>query len=227
MVVTQGDSNRIPVHGAIPRRCSRMQSRTHPYAILRPAAAQDVDSIGQLAEVAGLFPASLLPGMIADNLAGSDGQVWRVVKVAGRVSGFAFAESERLTDRTWNLRAIGVDPADRRQGIGDLAPCGRRNRPARPGRAPCADRDHGRRRSGGRPRLVPCARLRGGGSHPRLLGGWSREGRLLQAALARQSSAPSIQDKDRIQGAHPLAKSAQGRARHRHSARKRTLAQPA
>lgn len=94
-----------------------MRSMTHPHAVVRPAAAQDVHAIGQLAEVAGLFPSSLLPGMIADHLAGSAEQVWRVVEHADKLSGFAFAEPERLADRTWNLRAIGVDPTDRRRGL--------------------------------------------------------------------------------------------------------------
>lgn len=94
-----------------------MQKTPHPPPIVRPAAAEDVQAIGQLAEVAGLFPASLLPDMIADNLAGSDNQIWHVAELTGKLLGFAFAEPEQLTDRTWNLRAIAVDPTARRRGL--------------------------------------------------------------------------------------------------------------
>jgi ribosomal protein S18 acetylase RimI-like enzyme len=59
----------------------------------------------------------MLPEIIAEYTRGSDLQVWNVVEFNGKVAGFAFAEPERLTDRTWNLRAIGVDPACHRLGI--------------------------------------------------------------------------------------------------------------
>jgi ribosomal protein S18 acetylase RimI-like enzyme len=86
-------------------------------AIVRSACADDIQSIGEIADATGLFPADMLPGMITDHVGGSDVQVWRVVELSGKVAGFAFAEPERLTDRTWNLRAIGVAPARHRLGL--------------------------------------------------------------------------------------------------------------
>ena len=73
--------------------------------------------MARIAEAAGLFPADMLPSMIVDHLGGSDKQIWLVVEHVGAVQGFAFAEPEPLTDRTWNLRAIGIDPAGQRRGL--------------------------------------------------------------------------------------------------------------
>ena len=86
-------------------------------AHVRAPVRDDVSAIARIAEAAGLFPADMLPDMIVDHFGGSDEQVWLVVEHAGAVQGFAFAEPEPLTDRTWNLRAIGIDPMRRRFGL--------------------------------------------------------------------------------------------------------------
>lgn len=69
-------------------------------AKVRALRQEDLSAIARIAEAAGLFPAAILPSMIVDHLGGSDQQVWLVVDYAGALQGFAFVESERLTDRT-------------------------------------------------------------------------------------------------------------------------------
>ncbi|MEM7239377.1 MAG: N-acetyltransferase [Pseudomonadota bacterium] len=84
---------------------------------VRPATREDTAAIGQIAEATELFPASLLPGMIETALAGGD-DVWLVAEGAGRITGFIFASPEEITDRTWNILAIGVHPDGQGQGAG-------------------------------------------------------------------------------------------------------------
>ncbi len=82
---------------------------------VRAAKEVDVPRIGAIAEEAGLFPAEYLPEMIAPALKG-EGDVWRVFESDGELVGFAFARLEEMTDRTWNILAIGVDPAHQGKG---------------------------------------------------------------------------------------------------------------
>ena len=83
---------------------------------VRAATPDDQSSIGRIAEAAGLFPAEYLPDMIAPACNGG-ADFWRVHENADGVTGFAFARLEAMTDRTWNILAIGVDPMTHRQGI--------------------------------------------------------------------------------------------------------------
>lgn len=83
---------------------------------IRPAHAGDVPAMGGIAEACGLFPSDMLTEMIAPFLANAADQ-WLIFAAEGPVA-FAFARPEELTDRTWNLLAIGVHPAHQGRGIG-------------------------------------------------------------------------------------------------------------
>lgn len=84
---------------------------------VRPATAADVRAIGGIAEEAGLFPSAFVPDMIASFLKGDDGAKWLIAcDTQSKPVGFAFAKHEDLTDRVWNLLALGVSPAARGQG---------------------------------------------------------------------------------------------------------------
>ncbi len=84
---------------------------------IRPAAPQDVDAIGRLAEATDLFPAEMLGDMIAGYLAASNADIWLVADEDG-VVGFGFCEPERMAEGAWNLLAISVSPDCQGQGVG-------------------------------------------------------------------------------------------------------------
>ena len=81
---------------------------------IRPATAQDSDTLGQIAEAAGLFPAAYLPDMIAPALGGAP-DTWLVAE-NDTPAGFAFARPEEMTDRVWNILALATAPEQRGKG---------------------------------------------------------------------------------------------------------------
>ncbi|WP_299138534.1 N-acetyltransferase [uncultured Tateyamaria sp.] len=75
----------------------------------RAPRATDIPTLAAIAD-ATLFPGSLLRDMMAPALAGEGDDLWRVVTRDDTPVGFAFAQPEAMTDRTWNLRAIATHP---------------------------------------------------------------------------------------------------------------------
>lgn len=87
-------------------------------SLIRPALASDQHAVGITAEACGLFPAELIGELMSGWLGGAAQDLWLVAERSGQIAGLAFAEPERLTAGTWNLRAIGVLEAHRRGGLG-------------------------------------------------------------------------------------------------------------
>lgn len=85
---------------------------------VREAVEADFSHIGGIAEAAGLFPAAMLDSMIAGYLGRRTRDIWLVADAGGYVQGFATCRPEPLTDGTWNLLVIAVDPAVQRSGHG-------------------------------------------------------------------------------------------------------------
>ena len=83
----------------------------------RAPRASDIPALATIAD-ATLFPGEMLEGMMTPTLEGSGDDVWRVVSQDDVPVGFAFAQPEALTDRTWNLRAIAVRPDLHGSGAG-------------------------------------------------------------------------------------------------------------
>lgn len=69
----------------------------------------DIPTLAAIAEVT-LFPGEMMAAMIAPALSAESDDIWRVVLRDDSPVGFAFAQPEAMTDRTWNLRAIAVAP---------------------------------------------------------------------------------------------------------------------
>jgi ribosomal protein S18 acetylase RimI-like enzyme len=84
---------------------------------IHPATAADIPALGRIAEAAGLFPADLLPDMIAQALSGGP-DLWLTARHNGAPAGFCFVEPERLTEGTWNMLALAVLPRLQKSGIG-------------------------------------------------------------------------------------------------------------
>lgn len=64
-----------------------------------------------------MFPAALAEPMMAPYFEG-DGSVWLVAGPSPEPLGFVYCAPEALTEGTWNMRAIGVDPSAQGRGIG-------------------------------------------------------------------------------------------------------------
>ncbi len=75
----------------------------------RAPRATDIPALSAIAD-ATLFPGAMLPDMIAPAMQGEGEDLWRVALQGDVPVGFAFAQPEAMTDRTWNLRAIAVRP---------------------------------------------------------------------------------------------------------------------
>ncbi|MEX0309150.1 MAG: GNAT family N-acetyltransferase [Tateyamaria sp.] len=85
----------------------------------RPARETDIPFLVPIAE-ATLFPGDMLPDMMAPALEGQSDDLWLVVMRDGVPVGFAFAQAEVMTDRTWNIRAIATRPDLHGQGAGTV-----------------------------------------------------------------------------------------------------------
>jgi GNAT superfamily N-acetyltransferase len=88
-----------------------------PIRALRP---EDLPSVADVIDATGLFPSELLADMAAPFLAGgADGSLWLVAEGAsGRVEGIAYTVPERLTQGTFNMLLLAVDPNRQRTGTG-------------------------------------------------------------------------------------------------------------
>lgn len=81
---------------------------------IRPLRRDDLSAARTLIAAVDLFPPQMLAGMAAPFLEGAD-ELWLVVEGG---AGLAYAAPERLTDGTWNLLLLAVDPARQGQGLG-------------------------------------------------------------------------------------------------------------
>ncbi len=91
--------------------------------MIRAAEQKDVDAMLQVAEEVGLFESEqlqLLRKMFlhSQETVRKDESYWCVAEEQDELVGVAFCEQEVMTDRTWNLRFIGVCPSYHRQGRG-------------------------------------------------------------------------------------------------------------
>lgn len=86
---------------------------------IRLAERADIPALERLIDAVGLFPSEMLGGMMAPYLKGdgSTPEFWLTDEDNGPI-GVAYCAPERLTDGTWNLYLIAVDPARQRQGRG-------------------------------------------------------------------------------------------------------------
>lgn len=83
----------------------------------RAPIPDDIDRLGQIAEQSGLFPADMMPDMIAPAFDGG-ADVWLVAADDTGPIGFGMARAEELADRVWNILAIAIDPVAHGGGHG-------------------------------------------------------------------------------------------------------------
>jgi ribosomal protein S18 acetylase RimI-like enzyme len=79
---------------------------------------EDLPAVSAILDGTGLFPSDMLAAMAEPFLSGAQPHIWFVAQSGEDVLGFAYCEPERMTDGTYNLLAIAVDPARQSDGIG-------------------------------------------------------------------------------------------------------------
>lgn len=94
----------------------KVQKLTHKS--IRPLERTDLPRVAFLVDVNKMFPSDMLPDMTAGHFAG-EGHAHRwIVFDDGTVNSAAYYVPEPLTDGTWNVLMIAVDPAEHGRGIG-------------------------------------------------------------------------------------------------------------
>jgi ribosomal protein S18 acetylase RimI-like enzyme len=89
--------------------------------MIRPAVAADVPRLLELTAATGFFkPADVetLQGVLDDFFDEADGHQCVVYEDGGRIVGYAYYADAAMTDRTWYLWWIAVDPNTQGKGVG-------------------------------------------------------------------------------------------------------------
>lgn len=87
---------------------------------IRPATRDDLPGLRRVIDGVALFPSNMLDGMIAANLDGSagTGEFWLTADGDAGPVAIGYCAPERMTEGTWNMLLIAVDPARQGEGIG-------------------------------------------------------------------------------------------------------------
>lgn len=86
---------------------------------VRPTTPEDLPAIKKILDATELFPSELLDEMAAGALAGGECEErWLSADGGNGPLGFAYYVPERMTEGTWNLLAIAVDPGHQGRGVG-------------------------------------------------------------------------------------------------------------
>lgn len=87
---------------------------------MRAMSRADLSAVASILDGTGLFPSEMLADMAEPFLSGVASHIWLTACEGDAVLGFAYCEPERITDGTYNLLAIAVDPNCQCRGIGQL-----------------------------------------------------------------------------------------------------------
>ena len=85
---------------------------------IRPLERGDLQRVSRLVELNDMFPPDMLDDMVAPLLDGDHAPHRWIVSVGKDVEGVAYYVPEQLTEGTWNVLMICVDPACHGSGIG-------------------------------------------------------------------------------------------------------------
>lgn len=86
--------------------------------IVRAITRADVADLARVIDGTELFPSEMLADMIAPFFDGSAPHIWLVAEADGAAQAFVYCEPERMTDGTWNMLTLGVNPDRQGHGLG-------------------------------------------------------------------------------------------------------------
>lgn len=80
--------------------------------------AADIPALQSVLATTGLFPAAMLPDMLAPALSGATSDIWLSHHVDGAAIGFCYTRAEEMTEGVWNMVALAVHPSHQGKGTG-------------------------------------------------------------------------------------------------------------
>ena len=87
--------------------------------MIRPIVAADMAGLKSIIDRNELFPSEMLDAIMATYLAGNEGEeVWLTQVDDGTPAALVYCAQERMTEGTWNMLLIAVDPSRHGTGIG-------------------------------------------------------------------------------------------------------------
>ena len=86
--------------------------------VVRDVAERDLAGLKAVIDATGLFPSPMLDDMVRGYLDGAaEQEIWVTVD-DGRPVAVGYCAPERMTDGTWNMLLIAVDPSAQGRGVG-------------------------------------------------------------------------------------------------------------
>ncbi|MEM1164577.1 MAG: GNAT family N-acetyltransferase [Pseudomonadota bacterium] len=85
---------------------------------IRLTRSGDIPGLQQVVTQTGLFPAEMLPGLVGGFLRGTPSEIWLTALQEATPVGFCYALPEPMTEGTWNMRALAVQPDAQGSGVG-------------------------------------------------------------------------------------------------------------
>lgn len=98
-----------------------LQRKTIPvekFTNIRPVERQDLPELKRITDATELFPSNMMDDMISGYFDGSKPGIWFTCVLDDKAISLGFCEPERMTEGTWNLLAIGVQPDHQGKGVG-------------------------------------------------------------------------------------------------------------
>lgn len=86
---------------------------------VRPTKAADIPLLAKVVDATELFPSEKLSSMASRFLSDAESNdIWLTCEMNGEAVGFCYAVPEKLTEGTWNMLAIAIDPSSQGKGAG-------------------------------------------------------------------------------------------------------------
>ena len=86
--------------------------------VIKETQGEEIPVLQQVLDATELFPAELLPDMLAPFLAQQTSAFWLTCHLNGNAVGLCYTVPEELADGTWNMLALAVHPQHQGNQLG-------------------------------------------------------------------------------------------------------------